>query len=524
MGKEDMKKLQNYFMVKHNSWKGIRNYMGLTNLRANTGRGDDLRIVELPDLFLHQLENANYGPCEIIVTVLRQGKRNQFGKYETSGTMRSKEIMFCSHSSMAFWFFYQFQLSGNFPTMDRSEDWYDMKLFPRTNEDVITPLSRTTHYRHIERAFKKCDIVATKFTHYFRGDSTRKAEQLGVSSDDRNKQGRWSRGSMENCYSLDLSEPSMRALAGFSPKFHNFFIARDVLKPPPTLMHKVFPEIDQMLQEEMEESKPNIAKLQFLKLLKYLRRVILQDACFLTEEYPNSILWKHNIFTSQEFQDFKSEMLSMIDTVKDPTDTSLREVLPVAMQHYESKLQDMGKTVRAEIKALNYIIKAQSREIVNLRSAVEKYTSKRRRLVFEEVENGDMLETPCDTSGLGLVHESTRIPPSGSLINFRMNRSVTTVCRLWEEWKVGINGLPSIEHLDTNGVKWRQDGKEKTFYCRRRSVITLVEEYAQIKGISGKDAAALVEEHRVNNNWTLDAMYKKRVSIKQDLLYRINVT
>ena len=65
-------------------WKGIRNYFGVCNMRAMALRGENIRKLELPDLFLWEM-TAEGSNCNAIVSVLNEGKTNQFGKIEVSG-------------------------------------------------------------------------------------------------------------------------------------------------------------------------------------------------------------------------------------------------------------------------------------------------------------------------------------------------------------------------------------------------------------------------------------------------------
>ncbi|OWZ22012.1 Short-chain dehydrogenase [Phytophthora megakarya] len=49
-----------------------------------------------------------------------------------------------------------------------------------------------------------------------------------------------------------------------------------------------------------------------------------------------------------------------------------------------------------------------------------------------------------------------------------MNRKITSVRELWEEWHHGLMHQPSVEYLETKyGTKWRSSTKESKFFSRR---------------------------------------------------------
>ena len=248
-------------------WKGIRNYFGVCNMRAMALRGENIRKLELPDLFLYEMTSEGSN-CNAIVSVLNEGKTNQFGKVEVGGSLRGKDVLFFPHSSMAMWL-YQYLHLQDFPDLSKSEEWYDMKIFPPEFESCTTEMRRDTHSNAIRRMFKYCGINATKATHFFRGLATRTAQQAGVPDSGLRSLGRWQGGSMEHPYAPDLPESAMRALAGFSAEYRNCYIKRAEVEVPIELLHQAFPSVDSEMEIEKGKSTPNMAKLQFLEPLKY---------------------------------------------------------------------------------------------------------------------------------------------------------------------------------------------------------------------------------------------------------------
>ena len=83
---------------------------------------------------------------------------------------------------------------------------------------------------------------------------------------------------------------------------------------PYVLGRQIFPHLDEAIREEKIKigSERTVATMQFLELLKYLRDVFIQDSCLLTDMYPDNELWQGPIFKSEEYKNYKAELLSTI--------------------------------------------------------------------------------------------------------------------------------------------------------------------------------------------------------------------
>lgn len=89
---------------------------------------------------------------------------------------------------------------------------------------------------------------------------------------------------------------------------------------------------------------------------------------------------------------------------------------------------------------------------------------------------------------------------------YKMSRSLTTVSGLWQEWKTGLGGEPSVESLEARyGPKWRTSQAERKFYSRRKVIIEEI-----TKRIStGMDQWRAVEEvEEVRGGKSLDGLSK----------------
>ena len=89
--------------------ESLRENMAEFNMRAMSLRGEHLRSVELPDLFIDDIGEQGHGECKAVKTVLNRGKTNKYGNNEFAAMFRSKCI--CAHKVR--WLFIFFIASIN---------------------------------------------------------------------------------------------------------------------------------------------------------------------------------------------------------------------------------------------------------------------------------------------------------------------------------------------------------------------------------------------------------------------------
>ena len=119
---------------------------------------------------------------------------------------------------------------------------------------------------------------------------------------------------MDECYAYSLPVDAMRTVAGFHPTIRDYRNNRDI-EVPESLLVQVFPGVENLLEEEKQKTdklQPH-AKIQFLELLIYFRKVFLQDLCRLKIRYPDHPIWKHPVFFHDEYEIFQSDVLDASD-------------------------------------------------------------------------------------------------------------------------------------------------------------------------------------------------------------------
>ena len=118
---------------------------------------------------------------------------------------------------------------------------------------------------------------------------------------------------MTGAYLSYLPRAFIRSIAGFPKEGKGYFLPHAQEIPPAGLYLKIWPETDVWL-ERMEAYRPNkadnevvrldLAGSGFLRLLRALRVVLLQDSVVLRKEFPRHPLWKDPFFDGEEYRRF----------------------------------------------------------------------------------------------------------------------------------------------------------------------------------------------------------------------------
>ncbi|CAD6919726.1 unnamed protein product, partial [Tilletia caries] len=118
-------------------------------------------------------------------------------------------------------------------------------------------------------------------------------------------------------------------MAGFSIHPGGFFLPRGTTTPSKSLQQQIFPGVDDiLLQVETGKLERDLAAQGFLRLLQYLRVVLIQDAVVLRQSQPHMRFLAHPVFSSAEFGAFANEMKPALETPEKPISVAIVEALP----------------------------------------------------------------------------------------------------------------------------------------------------------------------------------------------------
>ena len=115
-------------------------------------------------------------------------------------------------------------------------------------------------------------------------------------------------------------------MAGHPVEKKLYFVKRDTVKPSEELQKTIFPFIETSLQNAISSEQPTA--IQFLNLLKSLRIIILQDVVFLKQYCPKHLIFKSELFNSEQFNLFEIQLMKSCEKIKAPIDLSIEQILP----------------------------------------------------------------------------------------------------------------------------------------------------------------------------------------------------
>jgi hypothetical protein len=514
---DDLHRMSMYFF-EQNKPVAMRNRLMFLLSHYTVSRGENIRAIQLADMFALELDDEGYSACFTVALVMGQGKRNQFGRKEVGSFLRNKNVLICPMGALAIYFFVRYQIENNaFPSLWRNADWYDLYLVPGTKPGK--ELSFGTHYKFIKNMLYSLGIKSNVKTHMGRGTGAQMADVRGASEPDIRRSGRWNQEAV-SCYLTMLPRETMRTLAGFPKDSGHFYIARSILEPPSCLLEQVFPDVTDWamihgLNGECEpdpDAEHSIATDGFLSLMIQLRTVLLQDAVFLREILPNLFLWKHPIFNSPEFDTFAVQLRDAVKSSTVPEEQRLQQAVPLIA----NKLTDMSRIIQDHHHSLTSKFNSHEAMHSEFHQRMAEIFSGRSRLrilsdSFPEVDAEEHLHMTNGVSPLTTQHSEVPSPSLGvnDIPAYTLSRSLSTVHEVWKEYTLGIGYNPSVKHLeDTYGTKWRKNPTEQRYFCRRKILYDRINEMI-IQGFTESDAVRRLEALRESNNLTLDALQKK---------------
>lgn len=504
-------------------------------------RGESRRWAQLADLVTLPLPNEGPTLCHALILIMRNGKLNKHHKVEYMGALRNKDLLLCPLSSLGFYFFWRwgYVVKGSsskqpsqpwrrLPSFYQPSDYYDLHVFPGDTRHPDRQWAYEGQRDWTEKLFAGAGIQSTTITHAPRKQAARHAEIEGVKEAQIRRAGLWNKDAMSRVYLTSLPRKFMRTMAGFREERGSFFLPRaSVEPPPPELTQLIWPEVDEWLAK-MEAYKPGSKRNQvqrrdlagsgFLRLLRVLRTVILQDSVGLRQLFPEHPIWKADVFASEAYQTFAAKVAAASESAEDPEDLQIKKALPILYDRMSMLRED----VKQSIKTVSSKMDALASEVNELKGTVLDFADgKKSFTVFANSEDPRTSSQPQGTAaippGAAAILQTPDVPllsgsgisparfdPTLEPIRYKFSRTVTTVVDLWKEWSIGLESGPSIQQLDSTwGARWK-DQNESQFYSRRLPIIRAIQQRcASGKASSLQEAAAQLETLRLQGGGSM---------------------
>ena len=330
----------------------------------------------------------------------------------------------------------------------------------------------------------------------------------------------------------------MRTVAGH-PLEGTYFNPRDTVKPPAMLLKKVFPKVEEGLtsiRKDPSTLDKRLCEVGFLRLMDFLRTVFLQDAALLQRCYPEHELFKDGLFGTAEFKAFASTVCQAEDNPAWPENKNIQAVVPeisamLAGMRQESSISHNRTHARIEavakdLERVRRDVQLNSETLYHLANAqiqipAVQIPSVQARIVLPsidqtlaapvaQVSRSPAGPTTAESSGSGVGDEAATEP---AVPQYGLDRTVTTVPELWEEWKSGRGLKPPVEELVAKwGTKWRAP-KERGWFQRRQKLIdelyAVAQESLKAEALVVQDVEEIREKGHRTLNWMCDNWVKQ---------------
>ena len=459
----------------------------------------------------------------------------------------------CVVGSIAFYLYLRFDVGKeSWPEFGSANmEWHSIKLLRQRN-DPSKQLGYAAQLKIIKEIFQRFNIQADGFTHAGRKAAVQHGEVIGVEDAQIRQLGHWDSTRMAKHYSSGIARGAARQFAGFPAERGKYYLARSALRPPESLRRKVFPQLEESLLvlNSIPSEERDRAAGSVLNALNWFRTVILEDAVALKDQsqFRESPLFKHSLFQDSEFLNYQHSALLASREDHIPMAIQIQQLVPDIARELHSVTEVMSGQLTWVSKNIDHVEQKVVAIINNQKLhdqrfiAIEQFADKMNRGQIRVIShlqtdtNGDVAD---DTSQSLIAppplifppstapSHQTVVNPSGSLHTqesipeYKVNISINSVDKAWEEWDEGlVNGpegmrSPSIQYLEEKfGAKWRRGDAARKRYTRRKALIQRIKKAAAGLKLPESDVAHRIELWRKAKGMTIDAIQKMLQSCK----------
>jgi hypothetical protein len=501
-------------------------------------RGENRRKMELADLsLLDYPPTEGPTPCSCLVSLLQDGKMNKTARKEFMGALRHKDPLFCTQGALAQLLFWRWHITGEAaPSFRQRSDWYRIKVL--VGQDREQELSYPTQLTETWRIFGAAGLVSKKKTHLPRRVGAQNAETYGSSLAQISQVGRWNQSVLCQAYLTHLPREFMRIVAGFSPTAGDYYLARAAHEPPYTLQKQLWPWIEEWeprfeararrqnwAQGGLDED--DLAGDGFLKLMRRLRIVLLQDLAVLQPRYPGLPFFAHAPFYGPDWDEYALLVQADATGASEPQSLLLQRALPelssVLQSSREALLQNsqrLANRLETKLQSLQGSLDALLHGQIPITftgyfgTGPTGQGAVQAPIAPPAIGPGMPITTPAAPVAIGpsmpVAAPSTATEPSQPVFTALVR--AYTVKDVWREWKEGVAGRPAIQELEEKwGSRWRPGNTIRVQFCRRKVIWDEV--LARIAhGKSEDEVVAELEQLRAGRaiNQLVDGLKQRR--------------
>lgn len=466
----------------------MRSYL-LYMVNSTTGRrGHEFRDMYMGMLLLHIVTSIKPVKGIVVMASIRHMKNCTKNLEYVITWIRAENPFDCPTGAIANYFAYIIDLAKH-PIFSKLEedlnkqivwanqgkkgaapksDWWGLRfVYSNDTTDGKRPyydaISEDTHIEGIRRALEANGIEEVKSakTHLNRHAVLKGNTEAGVPVADSAKYQQWSTkhtsGAMDSYIGTATKSKAMISAHGWDGlEDYHCWRQTDEDDIPGDLLSKVFPGLDNLLtkaKKAHELSGLDLSAVEFCKTLTYLRRVFLEDAAYMIEEYPNFPAFQHPVFKSEAWNNWKNKAVELAEIRAETYERSKTCVKTARM------LSILRKTVKRVEDAISLIHVAPPRS-------------------EPQASSSEPIATPVSTKQVPAIMER-----------------VTSLQILYKEWDNVLrpyfsnNGNPSW--LETFGERHRA---QKTRYLKLENTCLYIDYVATTTGKDPLKVVAALEK------------------------------
>ncbi|KNB04687.1 hypothetical protein FOXG_06734 [Fusarium oxysporum f. sp. lycopersici 4287] len=396
-------------------------------------RGENRRKMELADLSLLDYPSSEGPtPCGCLVTLLQDGKLNKTAKKEFMGALRHKDPLFCTQGALAQLFFWRWHVAGEpSPSFRRRQDWYRIKVL--VGRDREQELSYPTQLQETWRIFGAAGLMASKKTHLPRRVGAQDAETHGTSLAQISQAGRWNQSVLCQAYLTHLPRQFMRILWPWIEEWEPRFEAR----------------ARRQCWAEGGLDDDDLAADGFLKLMRRLRIVLLQDLAVLQPRYPSLPFFAYAPFNGPEWDEFAVAVRSDAVGATEPLSLLVQRALP----ELSGVLESTREAVLQNSQRLAIRLEAR---LEGIQGGLDALLQGKVPVTFTGHFGAgpavSLAPAPAPSTAPTLNFNTAPAPapepPVPGMPVVAALAKVFTVWDVWKEWEEGIAGQPAVRVLE----------------------------------------------------------------------------
>ena len=248
-------------------------------------RGDDARNLRLCMIGC-PIRFRCVGPCPMfIIPILANVGKTLADASDYRVISRHVDPLMCPQGATGFGLMSRFTLHAEpAPDMNDKERWRKTYLYPSATSP-LEPLSYKTQCAAAKRVQELNDIEVVNPTHCLRKTGIRIMDAAGVPQAAIQRVSHQNTGSLSNNYLLQFSPQALVAAGGWPSVAGNdydmYFHPRFLMFPTASIVHCVFPMIEQLQQQIVERKargEISISQTAFVAAVQYLAVVVYQDS------------------------------------------------------------------------------------------------------------------------------------------------------------------------------------------------------------------------------------------------------